>query len=393
MGVEIQRNQIGYSQNLKPFPPFAVVVTGEVPESVPEQFWQLVATVEKGYLKYLEGKLICENFEEQQQIDALNYEQQGSVKAKQPKNSETSTIVKSPKANGLVRGKYTPSEEEANRGTLTLRDGSSFKALIVKKLNQKLANNPQEIETLTAQEYWWRVNVRTEKTGEIQSLNPYSYATLSEMEKNPEFFIDDPELDMFEIRGKVKSEPETPQQLALSIAASGRGVKKAFSVVVTGEIPSVQKGQLWSCNGKIENGKLWLIEANLIQDSPPQTEAKAKKSKGQDSDSQNAEDESTAVVETIEIPGRAPEVVIKFNEKPELPSTGKKVPLTVEGENGIKVVANLNRKTLKKQVEKMDSFADWIAALSGKTLSLSSEGLIELDAAGLQVFEKKSKND
>ena len=65
----------------------------------------------------------------------------------------------------------------------------------------------------------------------------------------------------------------------------------------------------------------------------------------------------------------------------------------VEGDNGIKVLANLNRKTLKKQWEKMDSSADWIAALSGKTLSLSSEGLIELDAAGLQVFEKKSKND
>ncbi len=218
------------------------------------------------------------------------------------------------------------------------------------------------------------------------------------MEKNPEFFIDDPELDMFEIRGKVKSEPETPQQLALSIAASGRGVKKAFSVVVTGEIPSVQKGQLWSCQGKIDNGKLWLIEANLIQDSPPQTEAKAKKSSstqspGQQLESEEAVEESTTVVETIEIPGRAPEVVIKFNEKPELPAAGKKVPLTVEGENGIKVLANLNRKTLKKQVEKMDSFADWIAALSGKTLSLSSEGLIELDAAGLQVFEKKTKTD
>ncbi len=50
------------------------------------------------------------------------------------------------------------------------------------------------------------------------------------------------------------------------------------------------------------------------------------------------------------IQGRTPEITIKFNSLPELPTEGKKVTLEILAENGIKVKAELNRKTLKKQV-------------------------------------------
>ncbi len=91
------------------------------------------------------------------------------------------------------------------------------------------------------------------------------------------------------------------------------------------------------------------------------------------------------------IQGRIPEVTIKFNEKPELPTEGKKVTLEIQGENNVTVKAEVNRKTLKKQVAKMDEYEDWIAALSGKIKSVSADGVIELEGAGLQVFEKKKK--
>ena len=41
----------------------------------------------------------------------------------------------------------------------------------------------------------------------------------------------------------------------------------------------------------------------------------------------------------------------------------------------------------------MDEFEDWIAALSGKIKSVSADGVIELEGAGLQVFEKKKKEE
>ena len=50
------------------------------------------------------------------------------------------------------------------------------------------------------------------------------------------------------------------------------------------------------------------------------------------------------------IQGRTPEITIKFSEKPSLPTEGKKVTLEIQGENNVIVKAEVNRKTLKKQV-------------------------------------------
>ena len=92
------------------------------------------------------------------------------------------------------------------------------------------------------------------------------------------------------------------------------------------------------------------------------------------------------------ITGRIPEITIKFTEKPELPTEGKKVTLEIKSENNITIKAELNRKTLKKQVAKMDEFEEWVGALSGKIKSISPDGVIELEGAGCQVFEKKKKD-
>ncbi len=39
----------------------------------------------------------------------------------------------------------------------------------------------------------------------------------------------------------------------------------------------------------------------------------------------------------------------------------------------------------------MDEFEEWIAALSGKIQSISADGVILLEAAGLQVFRKEKE--
>ena len=91
------------------------------------------------------------------------------------------------------------------------------------------------------------------------------------------------------------------------------------------------------------------------------------------------------------ITGRIPEITIKFSEKPDLPTEGKKVTVEIQGENNVTIKAEVNRKTLKKQVAKMDEFEDWVGALSGKIKSVSADGVIELEAAGVNVFEKKKK--
>ena len=91
------------------------------------------------------------------------------------------------------------------------------------------------------------------------------------------------------------------------------------------------------------------------------------------------------------IPGRVPEITIKFSEKPELPTEGKKVTVAIQGENKIVVKAEMNRKTLKKQVAKMDEYENWVGAMSGKLKGIDPEGIVELESVGLQVFEVKAK--
>lgn len=91
------------------------------------------------------------------------------------------------------------------------------------------------------------------------------------------------------------------------------------------------------------------------------------------------------------IQGRIPEITVKFTEKPFLPEQGKKALVEVQTENGVTIRAQVNRKTLRKQVEKMDIFSDWVGALSGKVKSISPNGEVELESAGVTVFERKPK--
>ena len=39
----------------------------------------------------------------------------------------------------------------------------------------------------------------------------------------------------------------------------------------------------------------------------------------------------------------------------------------------------------------MDEYEEWVGALSGKIKSISPSGVIELESAGVNVFEKKKK--
>ncbi len=91
------------------------------------------------------------------------------------------------------------------------------------------------------------------------------------------------------------------------------------------------------------------------------------------------------------IQGKTPEITIKFNSLPELPTEGKKVTLEILSENNLKIKAELNRKTLKKQVAKMEEYENWIGAMSGKIKSIAPGGVVELESAGIQVFEVKAK--
>ena len=81
---------------------------------------------------------------------------------------------------------------------------------------------------------------------------------------------------------------------------------------------------------------------------------------------------------------------IKCSELPIVKSEGKKsVALTFKTGIGT-VICNVKSKTYRKAIQVSEGFENWVAAISGKDLSVEG-GVITMGGCGIQVFEKKLK--
>ena len=93
----------------------------------------------------------------------------------------------------------------------------------------------------------------------------------------------------------------------------------------------------------------------------------------------------------LRVSGRV-EVSIKFNEKPgsTLAEDGK-VYIEIEC-NGKTIRAGLKPKSWRKAAALMDQYPLWVACVSGKMAAMDASGM-ELEGAGIQVFEKQAKQE
>lgn len=86
------------------------------------------------------------------------------------------------------------------------------------------------------------------------------------------------------------------------------------------------------------------------------------------------------------------EVTLKFSGSlPEAkPAENKKVEVSLTDQNGVVFTALINAKSWRKAETNTTEFADWAGAISGK-LGQRTENGFEVVDAGLQIFEKKTK--
>ncbi len=100
------------------------------------------------------------------------------------------------------------------------------------------------------------------------------------------------------------------------------------------------------------------------------------------------------VPETIEVKATMAkaEVTLKFSEMPIARAIGNgRVAIKLQDEaSGLVFTASLKSKTWKKSAQKMEEYASWVGALSGKLGERTEGGFVLVDA-GVQVFEKKPK--
>jgi hypothetical protein len=172
---------------------------------------------------------------------------------------------------------------------------------------------------------------------------------------------------------------------------------KPFYVTIQGNLPDgASPEQFWELLCTREGEYLRLERATLMREEMGMNASQESSNSPASRSTHNrtkpaTNSQSPQESQIIMIDGRQPEMTVKFTERPEVPAQGKKVTLQITGENGIVVQAELNRKTLAKQVEKMDNFQAWVGALSGKVAAISPQGVVTLEAAGVQVFERQDK--
>jgi hypothetical protein len=293
----------------------------------------------------------------------------------------------------LARFEAFPDEEVQYviRGQLHLNDELSFKASMRLPYWHKLS---QQATFCASEEYLWRIYFRTNEAGKLTQVQLIKCIPIDKTTKQSDVDRVETAIDLFRIRGHIAYSDS--QKIVLRLERNGNPPNQAqkssrwqpFFLTVWGNLEQAQKGEFWDLLATRDDQSLKLKEATRVELPPSNPE----NHQASDISSNSSQAQSlSSSTQTIMIQGKQPEMTVKFTTRPELPEQGKTVILEVTGDNGITLRATLNRKTLAKQVQKMDSFADWVAALSGKVARLSADGTIELDAASVTVFEKKVK--
>ena len=314
-------------------------------------------------------------------------------------------------AMGYLLGSFQPTDSEEIKhfipGKFLTSEGLEFIASVRKRDWEKLRVREDFEEN---GKFYWRLYFRTTPGGNLTKIHLIKPLINPPLLVSPSGETWDKITDLFKVRGRI--ERIFPKAFSVRVERNELPPKgkenslqwKPFYVTIQGFLPDeAVPGQFWQLLCTREEECLRLKKATLITEemveeweknqslsvSNPSSKSTLTQSKKNQETVQSVR--SLKESEIIMINGRQPEMTIKFNERPDVPAQGKKVTIKITGENGIVVKAELNRKTLAKQVEKIDSFAEWVGALSGKVSSLSPDGVVTLEMAGVQVFEKKQK--
>lgn len=303
---------------------------------------------------------------------------------------------------GYVLGHLKLDPSSPKMGKLLLTDGT----ILPVYLFQQSKLEQISLDSL----YAWRIYFRTDGQKNLSGLKLVEAIAAEDETRLAKPLPSYAALDHFRIRGRIHNIWKNQISLRLernNIPAGKEDLPqwRPFYITVFGKLEQkVNKGDAIEITARREGMQLQLVEANKIAQAASDSQTSATKKQQKDkakletsSKSETVATATTATPETssfsgvIMINGKTPEVTIKFNDRPQLPETGKKVTLQVTGDNGIVVRADMNRKTLQKNVEKMDSYEAWTAAMSGKIVKIDADGVIVLEGAGINVFERKTK--
>ncbi|WP_341529997.1 hypothetical protein WKK05_12200 [Nostoc sp. UHCC 0302] len=169
---------------------------------------------------------------------------------------------------GIVEGKYLPSTEAFNQGTLVSKDGSIYSATLGTKSEKLLQENPE----LVASTNIWVVWPRMEKESKKLSFH------IKGRHKEPTSDLQQTWLlaadGYFSIRGVVINQEnglltvQIRRNFQVPFGSESAMQWQPFVIEVEGFLPQQEVGDFWELDVKLVGSKLVMDEARLIMEFP-----------------------------------------------------------------------------------------------------------------------------
>jgi hypothetical protein len=187
------------------------------------------------------------------------------------------------RAIGLVRGSYTPSEEEFTRGEMLTTDGTVLKSVLLGRVMSLVKNHVD----LTKEHLWVvypRIRELEARELNLQIVGIWEPETLkrsedseenSESGEKPVEFVDSDSLDdgYFSIRGEIVFFSEEEKHIVVKIQQAPRKntqKAKAFKISLKGGLDNPKTvGYFWDFNVRLQNDDLVMEAATCVGMAPP----------------------------------------------------------------------------------------------------------------------------
>ncbi|HEY9847486.1 MAG TPA: hypothetical protein V6D03_14985 [Candidatus Caenarcaniphilales bacterium] len=187
------------------------------------------------------------------------------------------------RAIGLVRGRYQPSEEQFNRGTLLTMDGTQLDAVLLGRV-MSLVKKHLDLK----QEHLWVVYPRTRDNQpglHLQILGVWEPEELHQNQQSASTMITidsgaaTPLVDgYFSIRGEMIYQSQDPEYVVIKIQQSPRKASekaKFFKLRLAGVVQQKAIGYFWDLNVKRQANNLVIEKGNSVAAMPPKKPKKS----------------------------------------------------------------------------------------------------------------------
>ena len=195
------------------------------------------------------------------------------------------------RAIGLLNGRYVASEEQFNRGNITVADGTEVDAVLLGRVTS-LIKKHIDLETdhvwvvyprtLYSEENEPSLHVQIVGVWEPENLNKRNgQAPESDREDEPRYLSTEEaaeRCDHFSIRGEVAKYDEEKEEITINIVQKSRSEttkpKRPFKLLVKGTLTGRTVGYFWDLEVLREENKLLLQSASPVAVVPPKRKPK-----------------------------------------------------------------------------------------------------------------------